>query len=104
MLLALDDERVVGCKIGYAHHLPNTFYSWLGGVDPAYRGQGIAGELMRRQHDSCQSAGYAVIRTHTYNQWRDMLLLNLRCGFDIIDTQPGKHGLTIVLEKRLLQS
>lgn len=59
-LLALDGEKVVGCKVGYDHTLPNTFYSWLGGVDPVYRGQGIAGELMRQQHDSYQAASYGL--------------------------------------------
>lgn len=99
-LLALDSERVVGCKLGYAWS-SNTFYSWLGGVDPAYRGRGIGGELMRRQHDAGRAAGYAAIRTHTYNRWRDMLILNLRHGFEIVGTQPGKWGLTIMLEKGL---
>jgi hypothetical protein len=36
---------------------------------------------------------------HTYNHWRDMPALNLRYGFDVVGTQPGKHGLMILLEK-----
>lgn len=104
-LLALDGNRVIGCKIGGERPTDSPpghlFYSWLGGVDPAYRGQGLAGELMRRQHNACREAGYNVVRTHTYNQWRDMLILNLRHGFQIVGTQPGKHGLTILLEKTL---
>ncbi|RYF69527.1 MAG: GNAT family N-acetyltransferase [Cytophagaceae bacterium] len=105
LIVALDGDRVVGCKIGYDwqpySQSTTTFYSWLGGVDPAYRGQGIASELMRLQHGACILAGYGIIRTHTYNQWHDMLILNLRHGFQIIGTQPGKHGLTIMLEKTL---
>jgi len=105
-LLALDNERVVGCKLGYDWHPDGTpsgqtFYSWLGGIDPAYRGKGIAAELMRLQHDACRQAGYVMVRTHTYNQWRDMLILNLRHGFQVVSTQPGKHGLMIILEKEL---
>ncbi|WP_041257392.1 GNAT family N-acetyltransferase [Fibrella aestuarina] len=100
LLLALDGQRVVGCKIGYEWQ-SGTFYSWLGGVDPAWRGRGIAAELMCRQHDACRLAGYVTIRTHTYNQWRSMLILNIRHGFDVVGTQPGKHGLTIMLEKPL---
>lgn len=99
-LLALDGKRVVGCKLGYALSA-DTFYSWLGGVNAAYRGQGIAGMLMQQQHAACQAAGYVTIRTHTYNQWRNMLILNVRHGFDIVGTQPGKRGLTIFLEKSL---
>lgn len=105
LIVTVDDDRVVGCKIGYEWQPDGqptkTFYSWLGGVDPAYRGQGIAGGLMRLQYASCRVTGYATIRTHTYNQWRDMLILNLRHEFQIVGTQPGKHGLTIMLEKPL---
>ena len=110
LLLALDGQRVVGCKVGYAYPATEpsgTFYSWLGGVDAVYRGRGIAGELMQRQHAAALAAGgpasgYVTVRTHTYNQWRGMLILNLRYGFDVVATQPGKHGLMIVLEKTLV--
>jgi predicted GNAT superfamily acetyltransferase len=98
--LALDAGRVVGCKLGYERSR-ESFYSWLGCVDPAWQGRGIAAELMRRQHDWCRQNGYRTIRTHTYNQWRSMLILNIRSGFDIIGTLSGKRGLTIVLEKTL---
>ncbi|MVM30367.1 GNAT family N-acetyltransferase [Spirosoma sp. HMF4905] len=95
------NDRIVGCKFGYERK-PGQFYSWLGGVHPDFRGQGIAAELMRQQHDWCRQNKYNTIRTQTYNQWRSMLLLNLRFEFDIIGTEQGKHGLTIVLEKKLL--
>lgn len=98
--LALVDGHVVGCKLGYERK-PGHYYSWLGGVHPDFRGQGVAAELMRRQHTWCQAQGYRHIRTHTYNRWRAMLLLNLRHGFDIIGTMQGPRGLTIVLEKEL---
>ena len=98
--LAFVGEELVGCKLGYERK-PGHYYSWLGGVHPDYRGQGIAAELMRRQHAWCREQGYQRIRTQTYNRWRAMLLLNLRHGFDIIGTVQGSHGLTIVLEKEL---
>jgi GNAT superfamily N-acetyltransferase len=100
ILLALENEQIVGCKLGYERK-PGHYYSWLGCVVPAYRGRGIAKELMNRQHDWCREQGYHAVRTQTYNQWREMLILNLRCGFDIIGTVQGKHGLSIVLEKKI---
>lgn len=100
ILLAIDNEQVIGCKIGYERK-PSHFYSWLGCVSPAYRGRGIAAELLRRQHDWCRQNGYHTIRTQTYNQWRSMLVLNIRAGFDVVGTVQGKRGLTIVLEKAL---
>lgn len=33
-----------------------------------------------------------------------MLILNLRHGFDIVGTMQGKHGLTIILEKQLVDT
>ncbi len=99
-LVAVVNEQVVGCKLGYERQ-PGQFYSWLGAVHPEFRGQGIASELMRRQHDWCRRQNHQTIRTQTYNQWREMLVLNLRFGFDIIGTVQGKRGLTIVLEKNL---
>lgn len=98
--LALTDGRVIGYKAGYERK-PGHFYSWLGCVDPTFRGRGVADTLMRRQHDWCRQRGYHTVRTQTYNQWRGMLILNLKHGFDIIGTQQGTHGLIIVLEKQL---
>ena len=100
-LLAVVNGQVVGCKLGYERE-PGQYYSWLGGVHADYRGQGIASELMRQQHEWCRQHQYHTIRTQTYNQWREMLILNLRHGFDIVGTVQGKHGLTIVLEKKLV--
>jgi predicted GNAT superfamily acetyltransferase len=101
ILLAVVDGRVVGYKVGYEERT-NRFYSWLGGVHPEYRNRGIASELMRRQHAWCEQQGYSVIRTHTKNKWRNMLILNIRHGFDIIGTYTdGKGEPKIILEKRL---
>lgn len=94
-------ERVIGYKAGYERKVGH-FYSWLGCVDPAYRGQGIASALMRQQHDWCRQQGYHTIRTQTYNQWRGMLILNLKHDFAITGIQQGTRGLLILLEKRLL--
>jgi predicted GNAT superfamily acetyltransferase len=98
--LAETEGKIVGCKLGYERK-PGHYYSWLGGVEEAFRGHGTAAELMRRQHAWCQRQGYQRIRTQTYNQWRTMLLLNLRMEFDIVGTMQGAHGLVIVLEKKL---
>jgi GNAT superfamily N-acetyltransferase len=92
--------KMVGCKLGYERK-PQHYYSWLGGVEPALRGNGIARELLRQQHLWCRQQGCHYIRTHTYNRWRAMLLLNLREGFDIVGTVQERRGLVLVLEKKL---
>ena len=99
--LALDRKQVVGYKIGYALNR-EQFYSWLGGVDDAYREQGIATKLMERQHHHLKEKGYRVVRTHTKNRWRSMLLLNIKSGFDVIGAYTDTAGeAKIILEKAL---
>ncbi|BAB04719.1 GNAT family N-acetyltransferase [Halalkalibacterium halodurans] len=101
IFVALDRGHVVGYKIGYELD-KQTFYSWLGGVDPNIRKQGIGSMLMERQHDYLRDVGYKVVRTKTMNKWRNMLLLNIKSGFDVIETYIDDKGLhKIVLEKKL---
>lgn len=100
--LALDGEKVAGYKIGYELN-PQKFYSWLGGVDVAYRNHGIASTLMEKQHQEVVKRGYQVVQTKTMNRWRNMLILNIKSGFDVIETytdEKGRHK--IILEKNLI--
>ncbi|MCC6281298.1 MAG: GNAT family N-acetyltransferase [Saprospiraceae bacterium] len=96
-----EHKQAVGFKIGYRQD-PSTWYSWLGGVLPEYREQGIAGRLMQHQHGWVKSRGYRRIQTKTMNRWRSMLILNLKHGFDIIGTYAGNDGQTrIILQKEI---
>ncbi len=96
------EDQPVAFKLGY--EIDQTeFYSWLGGVIPDYRGLGIAADLMRHQHQWCQENGYKKIQTKTQNRFRDMLLLNIRFGFEIIGMHDSNEGgPKIILEKKLL--
>jgi GNAT superfamily N-acetyltransferase len=99
--LALSEGAVIGYKLGYRRNR-EVFYSWLGGVLPDQRRRGIARELLDRQHAWCRSQGYRRVRTDTTNAFREMLLLNLRAGFDVIGTfHDAERGLTIMLERAL---
>jgi predicted GNAT superfamily acetyltransferase len=100
---ALDGETLVGYKIGYSLNR-EQFYSWLGGVDELRRNQGIAAELLIRQHDFARTSGYRTIQTRTKNKWRNMLLLNIKKGFDVIGTYTDSDGEPkIILEKKLFE-
>jgi predicted GNAT family acetyltransferase len=101
VITAMDGTKIIGYKIGYAIDT-NKFYSWLGGVDTKYRKHGIASMLMEKQHQYLKENGYKVIQTKTMNKWRSMLVLNIKNGFDVIDTYTDEKGLhKIVLEKNL---
>lgn len=101
LLVARIDGTPVAFKLGYEMN-PREFYSWLGGVVPEFRGVGLAGELMRRQHEWARAQGYARVQTKTRNRFADMLMLNLRHGFEIIGTYDSDTGLKIVMEKKLI--
>lgn len=101
VITAMSGEKVIGYKIGYA--LGDTkFYSWLGGVDTNFREFGIGSTLMEKQHQYLREKGYSVVQTKTMNRWRSMLILNIKIGFDVMDTYTDEEGLhKIILEKNL---
>lgn len=100
-IVARDGESIVGFKMGYERRL-GKFYSWLGGVDPEYRGKGIAKSLMKNQHEDLKKVGYSLVSTQTGNEFRNMLILNLKSGFDVKGTfVTSENKIRIVLEKNL---
>jgi GNAT superfamily N-acetyltransferase len=100
LLLAKVDDLCVAFKLGYELS-QDVFYSWLGGVNPEFRGNGIANELMRQQHEWCRKIGYKRVQTKTLNERQAMITLNLKHGFNITGTEPAERGLKIVMEKAL---
>lgn len=100
-IIARDKKEILGYKIGYERK-NGEYYSWLGGVSPSARGQGIARKLMQLQHKLLKEIGYKRIRTQTGNEFRAMLILNLKSGFLVIGTLiNSKNRIRITLEKKL---
>jgi ribosomal protein S18 acetylase RimI-like enzyme len=94
-------DSVDGFKIGY-ERFRGVFFSWLGGVMPGCRRQGIARALLREQHRICSDLGYREIQTETYADSNRMILLNLREGFEIYGTHLAQDGrLRVHLRKSL---
>lgn len=92
---------IVGFKSGYALD-PTTFYSWIGGVHPSHRRRGVAQMLMQKQHDLLRKQGFLLVETKTQNKFREMLVTNLKSGFDITRTfTEADRGLQIVLQRRV---
>lgn len=98
---AIKDHAILGYKIGYPEN-DKRFYSWLGCVSPAARGKGVGRSLMDAQHQYCRKAGFTHVTTKTMNKWRNMLLLNIKSGFDVTGvSQDTKGELKIHLAKAL---
>ena len=84
MLLARVADKPVGFKVGYRTSR-QTFYSAKGGVLPAYRGDGIARELLHAMIRCARSRGYARFVFDTFpNKHPGMTVLGLKEGFRVI--------------------
>ena len=58
---------------------------------------------MEKQHKYLIEKGYTIVQTKTMNKWRSMVVLNSKCGFDVIDTYTDEKGLhKNILEKNLM--
>ena len=72
----------VGYKLGYALS-SSVFYSWLGGVIPAYRQMGIASSLSQQQEDWARKSGYEHVEVKSMNRYPAMLQLLISSGYRI---------------------
>jgi len=90
--VALDGEgKLIGLKLGYERNR-DVFNSWMGGVAPEARGQGIAAALMAAQHAWAKEAGFRGLETATRQPNQAMAILNLKAGFVVagLDARPGE--------------
>ena len=82
LLAAYDGQLPIGFKAGYERE--GYFYSWMGGVLPAYRQRGAAQALADAQEKWAKAQGYESITFKTRNIHRAMLIFALKNGFQII--------------------
>ncbi|WP_299019928.1 GNAT family N-acetyltransferase [uncultured Photobacterium sp.] len=82
ILVAEKEGLLVGVKIGY--RLSETcFYSWLGGVAPEGRCNGVAQALLEAQEGWAAELDYEELRVKSRNRFPAMLRLLLRNGYQI---------------------
>lgn len=101
MMMAYKKGEPVAFKFGYAQDR-DTFYSWTGGVIPSERRQGIAEELMKRQHEWCIENKYKFVETRSRNKFPEMLALNIKHGFKITGTFTEVDGAPKIIFKKEL--
>ena len=94
------DNQMVAFKIGYAMHLRH-YYSWLGGVHPEWKRQGLASQLMTKQHDWLVMNGFESVETCIRSPNEAMEALNLASGFEEVGKRKKHYGYEVTFEKKL---
>lgn len=102
VLVAEVAGELVGVKIGYAKS-DTEFYSWLGGVAPQGRGQGVAQALLEAQEAWVKAQGYQTLSVKSRNRFAAMLRLLLRNQYQIVDLEKkdGVEDYRLYFTKRL---
>lgn len=98
--LACSQRRIVGFKLGYAV-AASKYYSWLCGVQESARGQGIARQLTRLQHQCAQARGYTLLETSADRADAAMSRINLQEGYRVCGARSEPHRLQILYLKSL---
>lgn len=82
ILIAEEEGKLVGCKIGYQKS-KDEFYSWLGGVLPEYRKKKIGTYLREEQERWAATQGYRFISVDSYNKFSAMICMLISSGYMI---------------------
>lgn len=104
VLAGYQADTPVAYKIAYrSGNRHECLYSWLGGVHPHHRRNGLARALLREQHAWARREGFAYVETHTWGDNPGMLILNLQEGFHAVGSisaidRPGAR----IIMRRLL--
>ena len=103
MLVATVDNEPAGFYVGFELK-PTMYFSWLYGVLPDRRRDGIASQLMDAVHAWAPEQGYEAIRFECHNQHRPMLHLAIARGYDIVGIRwdPDRGDNLVIFEKSLM--
>ena len=103
LLNAFVGEKPTGFKVGYDRFKDGSFYSWMGGVFPQYRKQGVSSSLANNQEKWTREKGFSSIRLKTWKRHQAMLKFCIQRGFTIIKKIPKNFDSEsrIWLEKQL---
>ena len=102
-LVAEKGGELLGFKVGYQGDKPDTFYSWMGGVRPEFRGKGIATSLAEEQERWAKAQEFTSVFFKTRNRFPGMIQFGVKRGFKIVDLHPkgGVEDYRIVMWKEL---
>lgn len=104
VLIAEADGVPAAFKCGYDRE-PGAgwWYSWMGGVLPAFRRLGLAARLADAQEAQLRAWGIRRVRVKTRNSHRAMLLFAIGRGYQLVSVEPREAAAEhrVWLEKEL---
>jgi len=98
IIIAYLDNQPIGYIIGYDKFNDSSFYCWMVGVNPDFRGMGALKALMDYQDKWARTKGYNKIKIKTRNNCREMLFYLVKYGFYFTEVTPY----TDIKENRIL--
>ena len=90
ILTAELNDQLIGFKVGYDQFKDGSFYSWMGGILPNHRQNGVASALADYQESWAIKNGYKSIKLKTRNKYEAMISFAIDRGFDIIDSETNE--------------
>lgn len=88
LVAELPGGEIIGFKAGYERESDGSFYSWMGGVRPEWRKEGVAKSLLQGMEAWARSQGYKRLRFNTLNRHRNMLHFGVKHGFNVVGFIP----------------
>jgi len=100
VFLARHAGNLIGFKLGYAM-TQVKYYSWVGGVHPSFRRQGVAGKLMEMQHNWLAGCGFKIVETAANQENAPMANVNLKHGFSVCGLRSEPHRVQVLFSKQV---
>lgn len=101
LLVANHKRKSIGFKLGYVVQDKPVFFSWLGGVHPEYRRQGIAQALLDRQEQHAAAAGMDSIYFTTFDRFPAMIELGKNNNYILVRSEKEGNEVKYWYEKAL---
>lgn len=103
IVIASIDNVPCGYLVAFEFYLSNVFFNWSTGVASSFRKRGVGTKLLNELDKVARELGYSCLRTHTKNKYRDMLVLNIKSGWQVSGTYKllQESQLGIILEKNV---
>ncbi len=103
LILAEVENEPIGFKLGYPIS-SKLYYSWLGGVVPASRRQGLGAAMSQAQHQWAAELGFQFVETRTRAENAAMIIVNLKQGFRICGFERNTEGADVIIQRKGLAS